>query len=173
VRRLGRALLLFLLSLVLFLLVPPALLSLEPVEALLHALESYNAAMHAEVLALLGMSARSSGNLLYLSSGAMVEYTPFCFGFLTIAGLSMLMLLLPSPGLVERLLWLFKASVLLLLANQLRILLELFIALQLPIALPVLDRALYPLLPGLALVVWRGLLRRVSAASPRGGSAAG
>ncbi len=134
---------------------PPMLLRIQIVSKALTILGTVNAALHEQLLAALGIEAWSQSNLLRLSSGAIVEYSPFCFGLLTIAAFVILVSFTPNLQIGERLKWAFWASILLVLLNQARIIIELLIASAEPSILSTVDRLFYPLLPIAALVIWR------------------
>lgn len=145
----------FLLSLSLFYLLPPLFLRIPLVASVFNVLGSLNARAHAAFLDAVGVRSVASANILYLSSGAALLYSPYCFGFLTVAGFAILVCAVPYVGLWRRVKWLLKGSALLLLINQMRISLELLIALAYPLSLPGVDRLLYPLLPAAAFFIWR------------------
>lgn len=153
--------LVFLTSLFLFLTIPPILLSSPIVSSFLESLGILNAKAHMLILNKMGIESMAASNLLYLSSGSIVEYSAFCFGFLTIGAFILLTFVVPSIGWVGKLKWIGGASALLLTINQGRILLELLLASKWPSWLSTIDRLLYPLLPLVALMIWyQGLKSR-------------
>lgn len=159
----------FLLSSVLFYTLPPLLLGIPSVAHLLETIGSFNSSLHSSILNLLGIESKSALDLLYLPTGAVLKYSPYCFGFLTIAGLTLLIFIAPSINMVNRLKWFFIAAISLLVLNQFRILFEIFIALLYPSLVKKADTALYPLLPGVAMLLWIwGLQKWVDDPPPSG-----
>ena len=160
----GRALLfvfVFLTSLAVFYTIPPLLLKTPIVSGFFSVLGSSNARLHEAILNTLGVGAVSSSNLLFLSSGPVVEYTPYCFGFLTIFAFAVLVFTLRPLRLVERLKWIARASLLLVGVNQARIIFELLLASSKPAWLSTADMLSYPLLPIVGFFIWyRGLKSR-------------
>ncbi len=140
---------------------PPMLLSIRIVSKALTILGTVNAAIHRQLLSAVGIEAWSQANLLRLSSGAIVEYSPYCFGLLTIGAFVLLVSFTPTLKFGERLKWVFWASILLAAVNQARIIIELLIASAEPSLLSTVDRLFYPILPIAALIIWRrGLKNR-------------
>ena len=135
--------------------VPPMLLSIRIVSKTLTLLGTVNAAIHEQLLAAIGIEAWSQSNLLRLSSGAIVEYSPYCFGLLTIGAFVILVSFTPRLPIGDRLKWVFWSSLLLLAVNQVRIIIELLIASAEPSLLSTVDRIFYPILPIVALILWR------------------
>jgi exosortase/archaeosortase family protein len=153
--------LVFLASLVFFYVLPPLLLGISYIDELFSSLGSYNAWLHQIILSALGIKASTSSNLLFLPSGSVVEYSPYCFGFLTLAAFAILAFIVPSLQLIDRLKWIAGAFFLISIANQFRIISELLIASRRPDLLSTADLFSYPFLPLLGLFIWyRGLKNR-------------
>jgi hypothetical protein len=144
----------FLLSSVFFYAVPPLILNISTVSSSLRTLGTYNAKFHMAILGFLGKEAIVSSNLLYLSSGPVVEYSPFCFGFLSITAFAILAFSIKSIELKDRLRWIAGATIILSALNQGRIITELLIASARPFLLSSIDMLFYPLLPLVALYLW-------------------
>lgn len=151
----------FLASLAVFYTIPPLLLKTPAVSVFFSVLGRYNAMLHEAILNILGVRAISSSNLLYLSSGPVVEYSPYCFGFLTITAFAVLVFTLSPLRLSERLKWIGWASLLLIGVNQARIIFELLLASSKPAWLSTADMLSYPILPIIGFFIWyKGLKSR-------------
>jgi exosortase/archaeosortase family protein len=160
----------FLSSFALFYTLPPIILSVPAIAIFFKTLGGFNAEFHAEILGAFGIDARAASNLLYISSGPVVEYSPYCFGLISISALMILILLVPTPSRRVKLKWIVGASSLLISANQGRILFELMLASYWPDKISSIDVLLYPLLPALALGIWyKGLKSFESPVRNRGG----
>jgi|GEM_PF-4766601 len=141
---------------------PPMLLSIGIISKALTILGTANAVIHQQLLTVLGIKSISQSNILWLSSGAIVEYSPYCFGLLTITAFGILVSFTPNLEKADRIKWVFRASILLAAVNQGRIIIELLIASAEPSILSTVDRMFYPVLPITALVIWRhGLKNRM------------
>jgi hypothetical protein len=151
----------FLSSMVFFYVTPPLILSISAVSSSLRMLGAFNARVHMAILALLGKEAFASSNLLHLASGPVVEYSPFCFGFLSITAFAILALSIKSISLKDRIRWITGVTIILSVVNQGRIITELLIASAWPLLLSSVDMLFYPLLPLITLFLWyRGLKSR-------------
>jgi hypothetical protein len=146
--------LVFLGSFGIFYYVPPLLLGIPLVASFFYLLGGYNATFHMLILEALGVESMASANLLHLASGAVVEYSPYCFGILTITAFIILAFYAPTFNLKERIRWIAWASLILVIVNQGRIVLELILASALPSSLSTVDIVFYPLLPSVALYIW-------------------
>jgi exosortase/archaeosortase family protein len=131
------------------------------VASFFYILGGYNAAFHMMILEALGVESMASSNLLHLASGPVVEYSPYCFGLLTITAFMILAFYAPSIHLQERVKWIAWASLILIIVNQGRIVIELILASAWPESLSTVDLMFYPLLPLVALYIWyKGLKSR-------------
>ncbi len=163
-------LLVFILSFAVFYYLPLLVLKLKPVIIFFAVIGRLNAFFHKSLLDIIGLEAVIDSNVLYLQSGAALEYSPYCFGFLTIAGFAILAFLAPNFQLSKRIIWIGKASLILLLINQFRILFEVAVAYLWPAFLSTADTFMYPLLPMSAFIIWyRGLSEHLNTHSLDGG----
>jgi exosortase/archaeosortase family protein len=124
------------------------------VASFFHLLGGYNATFHMLILEALGVESTASSNFLQIASGPVVEYSPYCFGLLTITAFIILAFYAPTFQLWERIKWIAWASLILVIVNQGRIIFELILASALPSSLSTVDLLLYPLLPSIALYIW-------------------
>jgi hypothetical protein len=159
----------FLVSFSLFYILPPLFLNISIVALFFDVFGSYNARLHGGILRVFGVKASVVSNILYLQSGPGLQYSPYCFGFLTVAGFVILVFAVPSLRLKERFKWIASGSLLLFVINQMRIIFELFVVAVSPLGVSTIDKLLYPLLPGIALFEWyRGLNSRKAGLAFRG-----
>lgn len=150
-KRLG---IIFFLSAALLFIAPPILMSMVLVSRFFHFLGELNATFHSALLSQLGLEASNMGNQILLGSGLTVEYSPYCFGFLTLFAFCVLIFTTPEKGPGKSLKNFLIGGSIILSVNQARIFFELLVGIFHPDSVGWLDILLYPLLPVVAFMLW-------------------
>jgi exosortase/archaeosortase family protein len=133
---------------------PQRIFEIPAIADLFAALGHANAVAFSSLLSSLGFETAVMGPTLHLEGETAMVFSPYCFGLLSISALLVLALLVPGIPNRRRGRLILLGGGVLVIANQLRILVEVLVTVSYPPAFPGIDALFSPVLPGLAFYLW-------------------